>query len=126
MNKVEICPCCGQKSVTYKHKLNKVLIVDLLKLWEHNGIGRADELGLTNSQFANMQKLQYFKLVDKKGSTYILNQLGRDFLKNRVQVPSAVYTKNGIVVDQDEPVFGYQIRDYITTKEEWLQQASRG
>lgn len=124
MEKVEICPCCGQKIVIYRHKLNKVLLSALFKLYGNDGRGRADELGLTNSQFANMQKLRYFDLVDKEGRVYILNQLGLDFLMGRVKVPSAVYTRNNIVVDQDEPIYVNQIKDYAQVKEDWEQQAS--
>lgn len=124
MERVEICPCCGQKIVVYKHKLNKVLLSALFKLYDNDGRGRADELGLTNSQFANMQKLRYFDLVDKEGRVYVLNQLGLDFLRGRVKVPSAVYTRNNVVVDQDEPIFVSQIQDYAQVKEEWEEQAT--
>ena len=55
-SKVEICPHCGQKMVTYRHKLNKVLISALLKLQQAGGKGTVDNLGLTHSEFANMQK----------------------------------------------------------------------
>ena len=124
MEKVEICPCCGQKIVIYKHKLNKVLLETLFKLRAFGGSGRADEIGLTNSQFANMQKLRYFGLVDKDNRVYILNQLGRDFLNNQARVPAAVYTRNNIVVDQDEPIYISQVKDYVQIKDEWLEQAT--
>lgn len=122
---VEICPCCGQKIVVYKHKLNRTLISALVKLWEHNGEGKAADLGLNNSQFANFQKLAYFKLVAKKGSTYVLTDEGRMFLKNQLEVPSVVYTKNGVPTKYEEWKYANQIEDFIQVKEEWQAQARR-
>ena len=121
--KVEICPHCGRKMVTYRHKLNKVLLIALFKLMANGGTGRADELGLTNSQFANMQKLRYFGLVDKDKRVYILNDLGREFLAGRAQVPKAVYTRFNAVVDQEDPIYINQVEDYVQVKEEWEDQA---
>lgn len=122
-NNIEICPCCGQKIVIYKHKLNKTLIKALVKLWEHGGQGKASELGLNNSEFTNFQKLTYFSLVDKNGSTYILTYKGRMFLKNQLMVPTVVYTKNAIPVKYEEEKYAGDIEDYIQVKEEWQEQA---
>lgn len=58
MANAETCPMCGQRIATYKHKLNKVLISTLFKLRDHGGKGKIDNLGLTHSEFANMQKLR--------------------------------------------------------------------
>lgn len=122
---VEVCPCCGQKIVVYKHKLNKTLISSLVKLWEHNGEGKAADLGLTNSQFANFQKLTYFGLVDKNNSIYILTEKGRLFLKNLEKVPSVVYTKNAIPIKYEDYKYASEIKDFIQVKEEWQNQASK-
>ena len=121
---VEICPHCGRKMVTYKHKLNRVLLNDLFKLRACGGSGRGDELGLTNSQFANMQKLKYFGLIDKDKRVYILNDLGIAFLEGEAKVPRAVYTRFNEVVDQEDPIYIYQVENYAQAKEEWEEQAS--
>ena len=110
--------------VTYKHKLNRVLLNDLFKLRACGGSGRADELGLTNSQFANMQKLKYFGLIDKDKRVYILNDLGIAFLEGEAKVPRAVYTRFNEVVDQEDPIYIYQVENYAQAKEEWEEQAS--
>lgn len=125
-NKVEICPHCGQKMVTYRHKLNKVLISALLKLQQAGGKGKVDNLGLTHSEFANMQKLRYFGLVDKDRNNYILNELGEHFLNGTARVPSVVYTKHGVVVGADNFASAGEIDCFVQAKEEWQKQATLG
>ena len=83
MANVKTCPMCGQRIATYKHKLNKVLISALFKLRDHGGKGKIDNLGLTHSEFANMQKLRYFGLVDKRVVFISLTNLVESFLKIR-------------------------------------------
>ena len=124
MEKVETCPMCGQRIATYKHKLNRVLISALFKLREHGGTGKIDNLSLTHSEFANMQKLRYFGLVDKEGCIYILNELGRKFLENKAKVPSEVYTKHGKLIGTSDMVYANEVDAYVQVKEEWQNQAA--
>lgn len=124
MANAETCPMCGQRIATYKHKLNKVLISALFKLRDHGGKGKIDNLGLTHSEFANMQKLRYFGLVDKEGCIYILNELGRKFLENKAKVPAEVYTKHGQLIGTSNMVYANQVDAYVQIKEEWKAQAA--
>lgn len=124
MNKTETCPICGQKIVIYKHKLNKVLISALFKLREHGGKGKANSLGLTHSEFANIQKLRYFGVVEKEGCVYILNELGRMFLDNRAKIPSAVFTRNGNLIETSDMVYAKDVEAYVQIKEEWQGQTT--
>lgn len=126
MANTEICPMCGQRITTYKHRLNKVLISALFKLRDHGGKGKVDNLGLTHSEFANMQKLRYFGLVDKDRNFYILNELGEKFLNGSARVPSVVYTKHGVVVGADEFLSANEIDSYVQAKEDWQKQATLG
>ncbi len=123
MSENAVCPFCGQKIVTYKHRLNKVLISALFKLRENGGRGKVNDIGLSHSEFANMQKLQYFGLVEKDGSVYILNELGKLFLENKAKVPSVVFTKHGKLVGTSDMSFANEINAYVQVKEEWQKQA---
>lgn len=124
MANAETCPMCGQKICTYKHKLNKVLISALFKLRANGGKGKVDNIGLTHSEFANMQKLRYFGLVDKEGCIYILNELGRKFLDNKAKVPSEVYTRHGQLIRTSNMVYANEVDAYVQVKDEWRQQAA--
>lgn len=92
------CPICGHKTVTYKHTMNNTLVSALTKLKNHNGKGKVSEIGLSYSEFGNMQKLYYFGLIDKEKTVYILNDLGKAFLNKKKYIPDSVYTKNGKVI----------------------------
>ena len=69
MAEVEICPCCGQKIVEYKHNLNKVLASGLYKLYK-NGACKLKELELTYSEF---EILVLF--LKNQGRVFTRNQL---------------------------------------------------
>ena len=124
--KVEVCECCGQKIVEYKHKLNKTLLSALWKLYyAKDQKGSLKELDLTHNEFANFQKLQYFGLVRKdRGSVWVMTDKGEDFVNRYGKAPSAVYTKNGVVVNKDEEIYINKVKGYIEVKEEWQEQAS--
>lgn len=93
-NTVNICPCCGQKIVTYKHKLNKVLVSGLNKLSKHGGYSKLRDLDLTISEFNNFQKLQYFGLVQKyPNREWGITESGKNFLEGNSTAPSFVTTK---------------------------------
>ena len=67
---------------------------------------------------------KYFGLIDKDKRVYILNDLGIAFLEGEAKVPRAVYTRFNEVVDQEDPIYIYQVENYAQAKEEWEEQAS--
>ena len=95
---VEVCPCCGHKTVVYKHKLNEVLVAGLKALHAAGGSATVRELseaGAPYSVTANFQKLRYFGLVEKHGRVYSLTSLGSGFLTGAAAAPAWAQTKNG-------------------------------
>lgn len=122
---IEVCPCCNQKIVTYKHKLNKGLCNALWKLHKAGGVGKLKELNLTNNEFGNFQKLAYFGLVFKKTSNWYITSKGIDFITGEGKAPEAVYTKNNVIIGEDIEIYKYQVKGYYEGKEEWQEQARR-
>lgn len=123
MKEIQICTCCGQKIVSYRHRLNKTLLNCLYKL-SRKKIGSLKELGLTNNEFANFQKLKYFGLVDKIKSSYILTLKGKKFINGEETAPSYVITKNGYVEEYGPEILIYGVKEYSQLKEDWQNQAT--
>ena len=123
MADIEICPCCGQKIVEYRHKLNKVLASGLNKLYK-SGASKLKELDLTYSEYANFQKLKYFNLVTSESGTYYITQQGLDFILGKGTAPSFVITKNSEVLVTGPEMYIYEIKDYVQEKVEWQEQAT--
>lgn len=125
---VYLCPTCGQKVVSYKHNLNKTLVSCLRKLYMAGGHSRLDKLQLDNTQFTNFQKLRYFGLAfttGQHGEWHITNT-GRAFLAGRVQVSQHVITRNALVIQKSvEQVYIHDIKDCVSYKVEWQEQASQ-
>ncbi len=100
---VEICPCCGQKIVEYKHNFNIVLLNDLRYLEGAGGVSTLHDLDettkMTASEYANFQKLQYFGVVRKEGPMYSLTQKGKDFLAGKGGIPKYAVTRIGVVTE---------------------------
>ncbi|MEM7624792.1 MAG: hypothetical protein AAF333_04105 [Planctomycetota bacterium] len=125
----KFCPTCGAKLVEYRHRLNRGLVTVLRRLHEAGGIAKLSDLGLTNSQWDNAQKLSYFELMVKHfrdgkrvGGTWEITELGRHFLAGEATVPGVAVTFRGervrfegktVGVREVEGVAGYrQRRDY--------------
>lgn len=124
MREIEYCQCCGQKIVTYKHKLNKGLCSCLIKFLNIGGEGKLKDMNLTNNEFGNFQKLAYFGLVRREGTNWIMTEKGKRFILGEDTAPSEVYTKNNQVVDKGSEIYRYQIKGWYELKEEWQDQAS--
>ena len=125
---VEICPCCGQKIVEYKHNFNAVLLNDLRYLEGAQGVSTLHDLNettkMTASEYANFQKLQYFGVVRKDGPTYYLTQKGKDFLNGKGGVPRYVSTRKKIVVEEGPEIKIDGNLLPVQTVEDWQDQAS--
>ena len=126
--KVEICPCCGQKIVEYRHNFNSVLF-NGLKYLEYLG-GKAtlreifDKMGMSSSEYANFQKLQYFDMMSKDGRNYVLTEKGEQFLKGRGTCPEYVVTKLKKVVEVGPEMTALEMFPPVQVKEEYEEQAS--
>lgn len=106
--KLEICPCCGRKIVIYQHRFNHLLMYDLLCLDKAGGTSTLGKLksrfAMTPSEYNNFQKLAYFGLVKKENRSYVITELGRNFLKGTQGCPSYVKTRINDVVDRGPEV----------------------
>lgn len=121
------CETCGQRIVEYKHKLNKTLCNGLWKLLQFGGSGKLKELGLTNNEFANFQKLRYFGLVAKDNfNNWYLTDRGDKFLMIKETAPSYVITRNKEVIEQGNQIWITKVKDYFQSREDWEDQARGG
>lgn len=125
-NNFTICPTCGHKAVEYQHSINKTLVSCLARLNAVGGKARLDQLGLSNTQFANFQKLRYFGLTTPTNihNEWQITNIGVWFLQGRTQVPRFVVTKNARVIRKSpELLFINQIKDCVAYKIQWQDQA---
>lgn len=125
-NNFSICPTCGHKAVEYQHSINQTLVSCLARLNAVGGKARLDQLGLSNTQFANFQKLHYFNLTapTNLNNEWQITTLGVWFLQGRIQVPRFVVTKNARVIRKSpELLFINQIKDCVGYKIQWQDQA---
>lgn len=99
------CAHCGGKiPKVFKHTLCKGLVSVLWKLYRTGKPTKLGELGLTNSEFANCQKLSYFRLAQSVDGLWALTDRGFWFLSNRIEVEKYVHTKAGKVVEREGSV----------------------
>lgn len=127
MNKaLSVCPTCGRKITEYKHSINKTLVACLARLNALGGRARLDKMGLDNTHFANFQKLRYFGLAvpTNEHNEWQITNNGIWFLQGRIQISRFVITRNAIVVRQStEVVFINEVKDCVSYKVEWQEQA---
>jgi len=128
---IEICDCCGAKLVKYRHRLNKLLLSALTRIYEKNKTEpfHLGEQGLTHSQRDNFQKMRYWQLVekwqneegDRKGGYWKITSTGELFIKGQISIAPIVWTfrakfvsAEGAQVYIKEVFEGYEYRgDYI-------------
>ena len=101
---VEICPCCGQRTIKRRHCLNAILVRALSVLAaEGNGCAKLREIEpfLNKSEYNNFQKLQYFGLIEKIPRTryWKITEVGVNFLNGNTAAPSYVWVRNKMVLD---------------------------
>lgn len=116
----EECPVCGAKTVEYAHKMNANLARVLYKLYQFGKPARLRDLDLTVPEANNLQKLQYWGLIQHVGTraqktTYWqITQTGFMFLANRLAVQKTVWTYRAKVrrFEGDEVTVKQLVADY--------------
>lgn len=109
--KTDCCPSCGAKLRQYRFSLNRGLVDALRKIAEKwPGAASKAELGLTHSQYTNVQKLRYWALAEPisqtheqrhKGGTWRVTPVGIEFLRGAHRVRRFAVTLRGRVVAFD-------------------------
>lgn len=92
-----VCEKCGAKTVTYHHRLNKGLVGALVSLYEASGTipAKKSSLDLTPVQYANFQKLRYWKLVARADAgMWYVTEKGKDFILGGY-IKKSVWTYRG-------------------------------
>ena len=123
-----MCHSCGRTSTEYQHGINRTLISCLRRLHDIGGVGRLDTMGLSNTQFGNFQKLQYFRLVHPthKNNEWAITKDGECFLQGRIQVPKFIVTKNTKIIRRSpDLIFIDQIKDCVEFKISWQKQKAQ-
>ena len=94
----------------YKHRLNKGICEGLLKLYNRQDRCKLGDLGLTNSQYSNFQKLQYWKLAerveseDECGGIWQITQRGIDFVEGGEELAQATTYRKVVVAFSEDTV----------------------
>lgn len=87
----------------HKHTVSKALVICLAKLAKAGGTASLKTVGLSHYQWANFQKLRYWKLIQKpplEGRTGVweITSLGRAFLNNECPIQRSVWTYRNVPV----------------------------
>lgn len=113
------CECCGAKTVKYKHTINKWMVDSLYQLFMAGGKEHVKNLNLSQSQFNNFQKLQYWKLTEKvafngelvKG-VWSITDHGRNFITRGAPITKSVWTyRNKFVSFEGDTIFFKDIHE---------------
>lgn len=130
----EKCPHCGQSIMKHTHIFNKSLATILLKTAKRFSPGEPfhlqKDLDLTKNEYANFQKLRYWKFVEKfrfngkrKGGYWRLTDFAVQVL-NKGSIPRSVITFNNTIVEESEEYTS--ISDaigYFETPEKWSKRS---
>lgn len=120
------CSACGQNLPrAFKHTLSKGLIGCLWKLYHSKRPCQLRDVGLTTTEFANFQKLSYFRLAWSSGDGWELSARGLLFLGNRIEVAKHVFTKAGKVVEQSQQLIRVSDVDENWKDRYWFSQNAR-
>ncbi len=122
MKKVKLCPHCGAKMVEYKHLLSKNLLRGFVRVVKAHAPSHRFSFknceNLSYSQAANLQKLKYWRLIDKpvdddaKGGEWVITDLAFQFLAGELRIRPSVWTYRSVVKRYEgEPVTIMQITE---------------
>lgn len=102
----EYCSSCGASIRQYKHGLTDKLARALLKLYHHGtSVFNIVDIGLTQTERLNFQKLRYFGLVERVGEKtgwYRITLEGKFFCEGGAKSPKSVTTYRGKVESQSD------------------------
>ena len=116
MRQTKICECCGHRITMYRHNLNKQLVDWLIQLalyvQKHGKWANLQkDLELTVNQYNNFQKLQYFDLVRRIPSGWMITRKWLAFIKWECWVFKNVATFGKDMVSDDDPIW-YDWNEY--------------
>lgn len=111
MAKKEYCPTCGQPIMRHHHSFSQILATMLLITATKYDIGKPfhlqKNLGLTNNQYNNFQKLKYWGLIAKHfvdgkriGGYWVLTKKAQLLIRGIIKIPKWVATFNNKPVEQ--------------------------
>ncbi len=109
---VNTCPHCGGKVVRYPHTLTPLLMRGLYKAAraaDRDGKYEIGAVPLSYSQRQNLQKAQYWGLIEKydparpRGGWWVVTPLGYRFLRNECALQRVVWTFRGKPVEFEGP-----------------------
>jgi hypothetical protein len=110
MRKTEICECCGHKITMYRHSLNKQLADALVELalyvqrhWKWANLQQ--DLTLTKNQYNNFQKMQYFDLVRRIPSGWMITRKWLQFVRWEIGIFKQVATFGRDIVSDQDPIW---------------------
>lgn len=110
---LEKCPHCGAGMKAFWHRLSPGLVNILIKAIQcvhGKGVNRfhyVNDLHLTHSEAANLQKLRFHALIahadekHPKSGFWLITARGGQFLRGEIAVPIAVKTFRNHVIDHD-------------------------
>lgn len=123
----EDCGCCGAHNVEHKHSLNAVMRRGIVALYLAGGSAHYTEMGLDDSEKANLRKFRYFGMIDPIGDhtgRYELTERGRDFVEGRLSVPKIAWTFRNVVQKWDgDHVFIHELKGGAPSYREWAAAA---
>ena len=110
MRQTKICECCGHRITMYRHNLNKQLVDWLIQLalyvQKHGKWANLQkDLELTVNQYNNFQKLQYFDLVRRIPSGWMITRKWLWFIRWECWVFKNVATFGKDIVSDDDPIW---------------------
>lgn len=131
---MKLCPHCNAKMIEYKFSLNKGLVSCLYKLRAAGNRAEVSQLGLSNSQYVNFQKLAWWGLVRKiagedeterrRGGKWGVTKKGAKFLNNELSIPKYVFTYRGRVKRMEGPmIFLTDVKDGYKYKMDYIEES---
>ena len=104
--KTNTCHECGHTAKVYVHKLNQSMVSALKQLVKHYEATNKpaklqDDLNLTQNQYNNFQKLQYFGVVTRDSKGWTPTSLGIWFSYGQALVYDRAATLNGLPLSLD-------------------------
>lgn len=112
VGKGSVCECCGANLVVYPYNYNRTLASSLEKFVEMGGDGMVNKLGLSNNEFTNIWKLQYWGIIHQHTidgvaitGSWFITDFGWDFVAGHASIKQKVFVfRNQVLVYDGEDV----------------------